>query len=62
MGPHEGEGQLVVLTSSPGAECKISKREITRSDARASPLSGIPIEWIISPVLGYPRGVDIKPY
>jgi len=42
---HLGKGQLVVLTSSLEPECGLKMGDTIDLDARASPLSGIPVEW-----------------
>ena len=52
---HMGKGQLVVLTTSLKPECGLKMGDTIDSDTQASRLSGIPVEWIISPILGYPR-------
>jgi len=52
---HMGKGQLVVLTSSLEPECGLKMGDTIDPDTRASSLSGIPVEWIISLVLGYPH-------
>ena len=47
---HMGKGQLVVLTSSLELECGLKNGRHNRPGR-----TGIPVEWIISPALGYPR-------